>query len=206
MKGFVEAYKRYGVTEELYNNLLNKPTTSGGKYAAGLARRRKAEWDLFCNGYGGSTIPGDGTGNGSSEGKGGQYASTILQNAKKCHDYLRKNGYKYFQKSISIPITNSGKTIDCSSYVSWVLYESGFTQFKGPQHTSATFAKNPYNWEKISKENLQAGDILVYSGHVEIYAGNGKYYNCGGPKSIEHEAPSTYGGSSSNEFKFGLRP
>lgn len=200
MKGFVEAYKKYGATEELYNNLLNRPTTSNGIYAAGLAKRRKAEWDLFCNGYEGNG------GNGAPEGEVGQYASTILQNAKKCHDYLRKNGYKYFQKSISIPITNSGKTIDCSSYVSWVLYESGFTQFKGPQHTSATFAKNPYKWQKISKENLKAGDILVYSGHVEIYAGNGKYYNCGGPKSIEHEAPSEYGGSSSNQFKFGLRP
>ena len=197
MKGFVKAYKQYGTTEQLYDNLLNRPTTSNGKYAPGLAKRRKAEWDLFCSGYGG---------NGAPEGEGGQHASIILQKAKQCHDYLRKNGYKYDQVGLNIPITSSVSTIDCSSYVSWVLYEAGFTQFKGHQHRSADFATNPYNWEKISKENLQAGDILVYSGHVEIYAGNGKYYNCGGPESIQHEAPSAYGGSSSNAFKFGLRP
>ena len=48
---------------------------------------------------------------------------------------------------------------------------------------------NPYGWEEISKENVQPGDILVYSGHVEIYAGTDNYgntlvYNCGGNDSI----------------------
>ena len=199
MKGFVEAYKRYGTTEELYNNLLNKPTTSNGKQAAGLVRRRKAEWDLFCNGYGGSAIPGDG-----AEGKDGQYASIILQKAKECHDYVRDNGYIYDQVGLNIPITSSVQTIDCSAYVSWVLYEAGFTQFKGDQHRSSDFAKNPYNWEKISKENLQAGDIMVYRGHVQIYAGNRKYYSCGSPDSIKIDGWGT--SIDSSDFLFGLRP
>ena len=47
---------------------------------------------------------------------------------------------------------------------------------------------NPYGWEVISQENVQPGDILVYSNHVEMYAGeaNGQLlvYNCGGNYSI----------------------
>lgn len=201
MKGFVEAYKKYGDTDELYTNCLNKPVTSNGKIANGLVKRRKAEWDLFHTGYYANTNTYYAPNN------GGNSADIILQKAKECHDYLRNNGYKYAQIGISIPITGQGRTIDCSSYVSWVLYEAGFTQFKGHQHTSGVFATNPYNWEKIyKKEDLQPGDIIVYSGHVEIYAGDGKYFNCGGKDSIEHEAPSVYGGSSKNAFKFGLRP
>ena len=203
IKGFVDAYKKYGNTDALYDNYLCKPTTSNGKQAAGLVKRRKAEWDLFCNGYGGNGSSQDGVGSGTSQ--GGQYASIILQKAKECHDYVKNNGYTYEQIGLSIPITNNSvKKIDCSSYVSWVLYEAGFTQFKGHQHTSGSFAKNPYSWEKISRENLQAGDIMVYRKHVQIYAGNRKYYSCGSTDSIKIDG---WGTSIDNsDFLFGLRP
>ena len=57
------------------------------------------------------------------------------------------------------------------------------------QWSSSSFMSNPYGWEEISKESVQPGDILVYSGHVEIYAGTTDtgmtlVYNCGGSDSI----------------------
>jgi len=198
MSGFVQAYNQYGNTEQLYANLLNKPVTSKGQYMPGLEKRRKAEWDLFNRGYYINT--------GSYYSPVSANSSLIVQKAKECHDYLRINGYRYAQAGVNIPISPNVKTIDCSSFVSWVLYEAGFSQFAGYQKTSSYFAKNPMNWEKIAKENLQAGDILVYTGHVQIYAGDGKYYNCGGDKSIQNEAPSVYATSiNDSTFLFGLR-
>lgn len=176
MSGFVQAYNKYGNTNELYTNLLSKPVTSNGKYYAGLERRRKEEWALFHEGYYANT--------GKYYSEMNKSASAIVEKAKQCHDYLRVNGYRYAQVGVNIPIKGSGRTIDCSSYVSWVLYEAGFTEFAGDQKTSSWFAQNPMNWEKVSRNNLQAGDIMVFTGHVQIYAGDGKYFNCGGNDSI----------------------
>ena len=47
LTGFVEAYKRYGVTESLYENFFKKPNTSSGRVSKGLTRRRLGEWLLF---------------------------------------------------------------------------------------------------------------------------------------------------------------
>lgn len=50
INGFTAAYKEYGNTQALYDNFMNKPVTSNGKYLRGLVRRREAEWNLFHNG------------------------------------------------------------------------------------------------------------------------------------------------------------
>lgn len=47
LAGFADKYKEYGNTEALYDNYMNSPVTADGKYLEGLARRRKAEFDLF---------------------------------------------------------------------------------------------------------------------------------------------------------------
>lgn len=127
---------------------------------------------------------------------------SVAQEAAKAHEYIVKNGYQYAQRGISIPngVIN-GRTIDCSSFVSWVLYRCGYTQFEGHQKTSSTFYSNPWGWQTISSINqAQAGDILVYSGHVEIYAGTlsgnkARVYNCGGDYSVKNHAPTTSGHS-----------
>ena len=128
---------------------------------------------------------------------GGDIAVVALD----CHDQLRTAGYVYAQAGISIPIDiGSGrKTVDCSSYVSWVCYEYGFTnEFAGYQKTSWDFEANPWGWEEISVADMQEGDILVYNGHVEMYAGSMDgdrpvVYNCGGNSSISNQAPSRGG-------------
>lgn len=124
---------------------------------------------------------------------------TIIEEAKAAHEYVEIYGYHYGQAGLSIPNgILGGKTIDCSSYVSWVLYRAGVPGFEGYQKTSSVFNSNPWGWQTVSIENARAGDILVYAGHVEIYAGetkNGRavVYNCGGNWSISHPAPSTSG-------------
>lgn len=48
--GFVDAYKTYGNTKELYDNYMSTPNTVNGEYWLGLDRRRQAEWKLFHEG------------------------------------------------------------------------------------------------------------------------------------------------------------
>lgn len=139
--------------------------------------------------------------NSVAEGRGG----TIIEEAKAAHIYIESNGYVYKQLPNGLTIPNgllAGRTIDCSSYVSWVLYRAGVPGFEGGQKSSAVFNSNPWGWQTVSIENAQPGDILVYYGngnhHVEIYAGevkNGKavVYNCGGKYSVSNPAPSTSG-------------
>lgn len=51
MDGFVEAYQKYGNTQELYDNYMSEPVKgSNGEYSLGLERRRQAEWKLFHEG------------------------------------------------------------------------------------------------------------------------------------------------------------
>lgn len=137
---------------------------------------------------------------------------TVAQQAAIAHKYVEDNGYIYDQVGLNIPngIIN-GKTIDCSSFVSWVLYRCGFTEFAGPQMNSAAFKSNPWGWQTIgSIASAMPGDILVYNGHVEIYAGQVSgykaiVYNCGGPSSVRSSAPSTSGHTIGKIVKI-LRP
>ncbi len=96
----------------------------------------------------------------------------------------------------SIPPT--GRTIDCSAYVSWVLYEYGYTEFEGGQTNTQQFFNTNWNqrygWTEIQVnqgENpineLRPGDIFVkWNGNVhhmqiiaEVNNGVAKAYDCG---------------------------
>ena len=48
--GFVDAYKQYGDTIELYNNWMYRATNPGSQFEAGLSRRRRCEWAMFHEG------------------------------------------------------------------------------------------------------------------------------------------------------------
>lgn len=129
-------------------------------------------------------------------------SENIIQAAEAVHKYVRENGYRYSQRGANVPNYKT-KTIDCSSYVTWVILNSGYrsSSFKEGmyQWSSSTFRSNPEGWQEIRGiENARAGDILCYYGHVEIYAGslNGNkpiVYNCGGNASIAAKETSTSG-------------
>ena len=118
---------------------------------------------------------------------------TLVEIAKKCHDYIRENNFyyssaanknagKYVSDGIStgngsIPYPNGTNYTDCSAYVTWVLYQYGYTEFR-TQKTSSWFnGDGPASkgWSVLPASSAQPGDILVTSGHVEIYAGDGTY-------------------------------
>ena len=123
-----------------------------------------------------------------------------------------------------IPITNS--YCDCSSYVSWVLYEYGYEDFKGKQKKTWDFYrkdwKKKYGWTVIKVKGgenvtnkVKKGDILVrigytrkgtYEGHIDIVANikkkNGKKtivaYDCGDSGFVKN-------GTHKNGVKEGIR-
>lgn len=127
----------------------------------------------------------------------------LIETAENIWKKVYKGNFKYnAENTEQIPI--KGKVIDCSSYVSWILYEYGYTEFQGKQHRTKHFMQTNWNekygWEEIpikAGENptkkLKPGDIFVRTnvskkgkigyGHVTFIVGvkNGKVYSydCG---------------------------
>lgn len=120
-------------------------------------------------------------------------ASEFLEVAKKCHDYLKENQYYYHQGN-RVPYPNGTKGIDCSAYVTWALYEYGYTELEGHQKVSwqlRDMGKEGYaGWKLIDIEDIQPGDLVFRSSphnHIEIYAGGELVLSCGSTKSIRAE-------------------
>ena len=80
----------------------------------------------------------------------------------------------------------------CATYVSWVLQEAGY--LTEAEHTDSASALASLLMNKgftiiTNQSEFQPGDILVYSGHIEIYAGNGTVYNAGSGSAIRNASP-----------------
>ncbi len=126
--------------------------------------------------------------------------------ALECHDYIRENGF-YYSKGVELPLDREGnKRVDCSSYVSWCIYEYTGGDFN-LSRDSAWFmdvAKALANdqtpdmpeitseWDVITNHELEPGDIMCYNGHVHIYAGidgdGQRYvYSAGGNEAIQDD-------------------
>lgn len=132
--------------------------------------------------------------------------------AKTCHDYLANNQYEYQLgggHGGEFPNIESIRTIDCSAYVSWVLYKAGYEDI-GPQssRTLRNYATQK-GWDIIESVNeLKPGDIVIYNGHTNILVAieGDKYlfYDCGSTSSIQALEPIVY--NVNNAFQCGLRP
>ena len=79
---------------------------------------------------------------------------------------------------------NAGKTADCSSYVSWVLQEVGIIKAKYATSEMYT-ALAEYILTKEEAGELQAGDIVLSDGHVQINGENNMQYNAGSTDAIQ---------------------
>ena len=119
-------------------------------------------------------------------GNGGDF----LEVAKECHDYVREHNFVYYNGN-TIPIDeNNYNGIDCSAYVTWVLYEYGYTDLAGWQQTTRTLLglAQRKGWTVKSGSEAVAGDIMLNpNSHTSIYAGNGQFYDCGSTSLIQSE-------------------
>ena len=136
----------------------------------------------------------------------------LLGVAKTCHDYLADNGYTYAYGAGHgevFPNIESIRSIDCSAYVSWVLYKAGYEDI-GPQSSSTLIDyANQKGWDIIHSINdLKPGDIIIYSGHTNILVAieGDTYlcYDCGTTSAIQARDPIEY--NVNNGFQYALRP
>ena len=146
----------------------------------------------------------------------------LVEVAKRCHDAIAQSGrFSYGATSGGIPIdVTTDTTVDCSGYVSWVLYEAGYKDMAGGQHNTHNDTLGAYGkgkgWDVItSTDELKPGDICFWGGtlngaepyHVNIYVGeeSGKklYYDCGCQSAIDALDPIEY---VANDFGYAFRP
>lgn len=131
--------------------------------------------------------------------------------AKTCHDYLSDNGYTYGFGSghREFPNIESISSIDCSAYVSWVLYKAGYEDIGAQSSSSLINYANEKGWEIINSVNdLKPGDIIIYTGHTNILVAieGDKYlcYDCGDTSAVQAKDPIEYNVNSG--FQYALRP
>lgn len=197
---FKNKNKNADFNNKLYTQYMNLPVTSKGIYSSGLERRRKSEWTLFQTGY------YDVLDEWHSDISGG----SIVEIAKVIHEYMEKNNYSYcvyggnsyeecskYNQSHGLNKTfeqskTGYKHSCCATFVSWVLQEAGYisdSEHLDGANALQTKLKNK-GFKIISNESdLQAGDILCYPSHVEIYAGNNTIYNAGSGNAIRNSSP-----------------
>ena len=96
----------------------------------------------------------------------------------------------------------SGRDFDCSSFVYYSLLKAGYNtkQLGTYAFTTGNIANilktvgfKSYNYSQV-KNSLKPGDLLLSSGHVEIYIGNGKTVGAHYP-----DARDTYGDQDGKE-------
>ncbi len=227
---FVEAYQKYwdeatddyyerqsnvaNYSHDLYTEYMIDPRTSNGRYSDGLAKRRKSEWTLFQTGY------YDVLNQRHSEG-----SATIIEAAHKIHKHMED--YKYTYSLTTLPgtanIAWNMRTACCATYVDWVLAEAGYKKAdESLIHGACTLFRVYQEKGFMVIENysdLQPGDIVFMTvkdnstttyngrtlliGHVQIYAGDGMWYNAGSTERIQQKSP--YKSNPSSMFEIALR-
>lgn len=183
---------------KLYTNLLSKPITSKLEVVNGLINRRKSEWLLFQTGYFDRGVNGYCSTDSVESGTIG----AILSKAKEIHECLEKNKASW---SVDILPTyeeiRNSKYVCCANYVSAVLIDAGCidkSEYTPGAATLESVLARKNSFKKISNySDLKAGDIVFMTrknstsgtGHVQIFAGNSKWYNTGSTGTIQDTSP-----------------
>lgn len=140
-----------------------------------------------------------------SSGSGKDWIGCVRSVHKAMSALGRANGYQYDQSAYhTIKVDGSEYKVrwDCSGYVSCCLQVYG-VKSKGWVTNSTGFASSSCNIDKFKYmswpgwDNLQEGDIIARSGHVEIFAynKNGQHYvyNAGSTNAINATSPTGTG-------------
>jgi len=171
-------------------------------------------------------------------------ATSLMSIIRNCKTYYSTNNF-YYSTAAGVRSIPADKSVasgtygryytDCSSYVSWALYEyalaNGKTNMKNYfsyQRNSATFRSigdnggNSYlsvvskksSTSNVNLANAKPGDILVSPGHVEFFSSyttnsNGtislKVYNCGSTASIQASGITTSATKNVSDITYILR-
>ena len=122
----------------------------------------------------------------------------ILARAAEMGAYMVKHKWRYQDKTYRAKSTfNATKALEhpgstCSHFVSWVLQDVGLlTAGKRISHDNGkvtgtgnllgcqVIQAGGKPWDKL--DDLRPGDVCVWESNLAIYAGNGKWYDAGGP-------------------------
>lgn len=121
----------------------------------------------------------------------------VVAAAQKVHQII-ENGYSYANDNSYETVEESEaagqKTVDCSTYVDWVLHEIGlnidnrYCPNLQAELDSATWCT------RVDQSQAQAGDIVLFYGHVQMYGGKAEdgsdmWYNAGSDAAISMSAP-----------------
>lgn len=157
----------------LYSNYMNTPTTSQGQVLSGLIERRKSEWLLFQTGYFDRGVEAYWK---EDENKAEDINTPLTGNKKEKMENLIAKAikiandvdYKYYTYSQANRMGEH--SYDCSSFCAR-LYKEFFN--KNIPSTTSGYGSKGYKG-LVGSVELQPGDILWKSGHVELYIGNNK--------------------------------
>ena len=145
-------------------------------------------------------------------------AKGILEGAAAVHAMYENNSWAYYTNlnqlrwnDIKYSTNNPSKMTCCATFVGSALYVGGVFSESVLNHYNYNSALGinqlcqENNWIKVtSYSQLVAGDIVIMSGssggssigHVQIYAGNGTWYNAGSTSAIQRKNPYASDGSS----------
>jgi len=173
-------------------------------YTAYLYEKQLEYWNMIFGAYG--TLGG--------------MSGELLEVADQCHEHMEKNNYTYSLSTSQLPssweATWTAPYTCCATFVSWVLYEAGYTnQGNYPIHSASGLSNwcGGQGWQKItSYSELEPGDVVFMTsnsskggiGHTQLYAGNGQWFNAGSTDAIRRASP--YTSDASGRFLHAYRP
>lgn len=149
---------------------------------------------------------------------------SILEVADKLHQ--EQTGWSYstggdlYWNDIEMSINNPNQVTCCATYVSSALYLSGYFTEDEMNSFNYNSSNGLYNflksvgWQQIQNySDLQPGDIVFMDNtcnksainHVQIYAGDGLWYNAGNTNAIQGSAPYSQGSWANSAFMVALR-
>ena len=152
-------------------------------------------------------------------------ASGVLGGAKSVHSTYEQEKWAYYSNlselkwnDINYSTNNPSKRTCCATFVGSALYvggvfsESEINKYNYNDTDGISDLCQNNGWTKItSYSDLAAGDIVIMTsnssggapGHVQIYAGNGTWYNAGSTEAIQRENP--YSSDASGRFLYAWR-
>ena len=118
------------------------------------------------------------------------------------HTMYEQQGWTYsvggdlFWNDIERSTNNPNRVSCCATligsalYVGGVLSEQELNSFNYNYVPSVDSYLESHNWIRVNNySDLQAGDIVIMPGHVQLYAGNGTWYNAGSTSAIQRDSP-----------------